>query len=77
MAVLSRPRCVLMAAEAPLSLALTPLGINEAFQIPVEDGARVAIASVMEFLGTGKVMSAGGLRLVAPVLGDQGLWGEA
>jgi hypothetical protein len=55
---------VLTAAEAPLSLALTPLGINETLQIPLEDGARVAIAAIMEFLrGRPQVVSAGGLRL--------------
>ena len=55
---------VLTAAEGPLSLALTPLGINEALQIPLVDGARVAIATIMEFLrGTSQVVSAGGLRL--------------
>eukprot|EP01043_Picozoa_sp_COSAG02_P011552 COSAG02_NODE_427_length_22498_cov_11.745212_2_plen_785_part_00 len=52
------------AAEAPLSLALTPLGINDVLQIPLEDGVRVAISTIMEFLrGTAQVVSAGGLRL--------------
>ncbi len=55
---------VITAAEASLSLALTPLGINDVLQIPLEDGARVAIAMIMEFLhSTAKTVSAGGLRL--------------
>ena len=63
-AALSDPTGGLTAADGRLSLALTPLGINEALQIPLEDGARIAVTAIMEFLhGTARVIAAGGLRL--------------
>lgn len=55
----------LTAADGRLSLLLTPLGVNEASQVPLEDGAHVAVAAIMEFLrGTARVIAAGGLRLL-------------
>jgi hypothetical protein len=51
-------------AQGDLSLAMTPMGINDTLKIPLQAGARIAIKAIATFLrGSQRIREAGGLRL--------------